>query len=269
MTIPPTKPKPGRARTSEAGSVRTLERGLSVLSALAELREASLTQVARRVELSASTVYRLLETLRQQGFVDWDEGSGLFTVGLRAYQVGAAFSERSSLFAAAQGEMRLLVDDLNESANLAVLHGPEAVYVQQVEGRQLVRMFTQLGASAPLHCSGVGKVLLAWQDQGSVKRQLGEEPFTAFTPHSITSLPEFLIELGRVREQGYALDDQERELGVRCVAAPIRDHTGGVLAALSVSAPTSRLNKSDVPRVLRRVQQAAQGISRRLGWPGD
>lgn len=271
MTDPFLKPKPGRARTADTSSVRTLERGLSVLAALAEVREASLTQLSRRVGLSVSTVYRLLETLRQQGFVEWNGATGVFSVGLKAYQVGAAFSEGNVLLKAAQAEMRALVDDLNESANLAILRestagNSEAVYVQQVEGRQLVRMFTQLGAAAPLHCSGVGKVLLAWQEQATVKRQVGEGPFTAFTPHSITTLPEYLTELERVRLQGYALDDQERELGVRCVAAPIRDHTGQVVAALSVSAPTTRLSGADVPRFLKRVQQATQAISARLGW---
>ncbi|PNY81886.1 IclR family transcriptional regulator [Deinococcus koreensis] len=258
--------KAGRARSGEAASVRTLERGLSVLAALAEAREAPLGVLARRVGLPASTTYRLLETLRQQDFAEWDEASGLFRVGRRAAQVGSAYSAQGALLGAAREPMHALVDELNESANLAALRGSQAVYIAQVEGRQLVRMFTQLGASAPLHCSGVGKVLMAWQDEATVRGALGEGPYPAFTPHSITQPAAYRAELARVRQQGYAHDDQERELGVRCVAAPIRDALGTVVAALSVSAPTSRLTRTDIPRVLAHVQRAAGEISARLGW---
>ncbi|MFC3863160.1 IclR family transcriptional regulator [Deinococcus antarcticus] len=262
------KQKTGRARSGEAGSVRTLERGLSVLSALAQSGEATLTQLAREVNLSASTTYRLLETLRQQGYVEWEEHTGLFRVGLLAYQVGAAFSVRSALLSAAQPQMQALVDDLNETANLAVRHAGEAVYLHQVQARQMMRMFTQVGAAAPLHCSGVGKVLTAWLPEEEVLRLLGAGPYPAYTPHSLTGYSALTRELGLVRAQGYALDDEERELGVRCLATPIRDARGDVIASLSVSAPTSRFPKRNIPEMLERVRTASQGISARLGWTG-
>ncbi|OWL96121.1 IclR family transcriptional regulator [Deinococcus indicus] len=264
----------GRARGAEApGSVRTLERGLGVLWALAGLREATLSQVARAAGLSPSTASRLLETLRQQGFADWDEVSGLYRVGLRAYQVGMAFDAAQALTGAAAAEMRALVAQLGESVNLAVLRphgetGLEAAYVYQVEGPQLVRMFTRVGAGAPLHASGVGKVLLAPRDPAEVRAALETAPLVPFTPHTLTTPAAVLDALARVREQGYALDDQERELGVRCVAVPVRGADGGVAAALSVSAPTSRLTPADVPRFLAAAQGAAARIGARLGWTG-
>lgn len=264
----PTRQKPGRARSGETSSVRTLERGLSVLLALKELRRAPLSVLARQVGLSVSTTYRLLETLRQQGFVEWEEQTGLFSVGLRAYQVGLAFAERSNLIGAAHPEMEALVADLNETINLAVLYDAEAVYVHQVEGRQLVRMFTHLGASAPLHCSAVGKILVAWRPEGDVRQKLGDGPYPAYTAQSITTLPAFLNELRGVREAGYSLDDEERELGVRCVAVPVRDQTGGVVASMSVSAPTSRFSREQIPEVAARMNQAAVQVSGRLGFSG-
>lgn len=261
-----TRQKPGRTRSGETSSVRTLERGLTVLLALKDLRRASLSVLARHVGLSASTTYRLLETLRQQGFVEWEEQTGLFSVGLRAYQVGLAFTERSNLISSAQPAMEAVVRDLNETVNLAVLYGSEAVYVHQVEGRQLVRMFAHLGDSAPLHASGVGKVLLAWRPEGDVRQKLGDGPYPAYTPHSITTQAALLAELARVREQGYALDDEERELGVRCVAVPVRDATGQVVAGLSVSAPTSRFAREQIGQVAERMTLAAAQASTRLGW---
>jgi DNA-binding IclR family transcriptional regulator len=255
---------PGPPDGEASPGVRTLERGLAVLAALAARRTATLTQLARDVNLSASTVSRLLDTLCRQGFAEDVEGT--YRVGPRAAQVGGAYDAHDALLAAARPVMRAVVDDLNESANLAALRGPEAVYIAQVEGRQLVRMFTRLGATAPLHASGVGKVLMAWQDDMDVSALLGAGPFPAFTPHSLTTLPAYRAELARVRAQGYALDDQERELGVRCVAAPIRDAAGSVVAALSVSAPTSRLTESEMPRFVARITAATQAISRGLGW---
>ncbi|BBN96646.1 IclR family transcriptional regulator [Deinococcus grandis] len=260
----------GRPRGADApGGVRTLERGLSVLWALATLREAPLSQVARAAGLSASTAYRLLETLRQQGFVEWEEASGLFRVGLRAYQVGAAFDAAHALTAAAAPEMRALVAELGESANLAVLRphgaGLEAAYVHQVEGPQLVRMFTQTGASAPLHASGVGKVLLAARPEAEARRALEATTLTAYTSHTLTTVDAALAAVARVRGEGFALDDQERELGVRCVAVPVPGADGQVAAALSVSAPTSRLTPEQVPRFLAAAQAAASRIAVRLG----
>ncbi|MVN86448.1 helix-turn-helix domain-containing protein [Deinococcus sp. HMF7620] len=268
------RPRSGRTRGAEApGSVRTLERGLGVLWALAGLRQAPLSAVARAAGLSVSTAYRLLETLRQQGFVDWDEASGLFRIGLRAFQVGAAFDAAQALIAAADPEMRALVAELGESANLAVLRpsgggGWTAAYVHQVEGPQLVRMFTQPGAGAPLHASGVGKVLLASRPDEEARLALAETQLTAFTPHTLTSPDAVLAALTAVRADGYALDDQERELGVRCVAVPVRSAGTQVTAALSVSAPTSRLTPGEVPRFLAAAQAAAGRISAQLGGAG-
>lgn len=262
----PTRQKPGRTRSEGAGSVRTLERGLLLLLALRDLRRAPLSVLARQVGLSSSTAYRLLETLRQQGFVDWEAQTGVYSVGLRAYQVGLAFTERDNLIGAAHPEMEALVADFNETVNLAVLYDTEAVYVHQVEGKQLVRMFTHLGAGAPLHCSGVGKALLAWRPEGDTRQKLGDGPYPAYTPHSITTLTALLSELARVREQGYSLDNEERELGVRCVAVPVRDGSGQVMASLSVSAPTSRFNPDQIAAFAERMNRAAGQVAARLGW---
>ncbi|WP_082505962.1 IclR family transcriptional regulator [Deinococcus sp. Leaf326] len=262
----------GRARSTTAGSVRTLERGLGVLTALADLREATLGEVARQVGLPASTTSRLLDTLRQGGFAEWDERQGLYTVGLRAYQVGAAFAARNTLIGAAQTEMDALVAALGETVNLAALRGPagqeEAVYIHQAEGRGLVRLFAQLGAAAPLHCSGVGKVLLASLPPQEARARIALAELKAYTPHTLTTAEALGTELARVAAHGYALDDEEREVGVRCLAVPVRGASGAVVAALSVSAPSARFTPADVPRVAAEVQASAARVSARLGWNG-
>ncbi|ACY49043.1 IclR family transcriptional regulator [Rhodothermus marinus] len=258
--------KPGRARIGEPTGVRALERGLRLLEELGSGEALSLSELARRAELTPSTTYRLLETLRRRHFVDWDELSGLWRIGLRAYQIGQAFCHPNSLSSLALEAMQRLVARINETVNLAVLDGAEAVYIQQVESRQMLRMFTQLGARVPLHCTGVGKVLLAWRSEEEVRQLLGPEPLVAFTPHTLTRVDAVLQELERVRRLGYAVDREEREIGVRCLAAPVRDATGRVVAALSLSAPAVRLPERRLAELAPVVLETTRDLSLRLGW---
>ena len=263
-----TKRRPGRTRSTEVGEVRTLERGLQLLETLSEAETLSLSELARRTELSPSTAYRLLETLRRRGFADWDEARGLWKVGLRAYQVGSAFLTRGGLVDAAMPEMERLVDELNETVNLAVLDGNEAVYIAQVEGRQLIRMFTRIGARAPLYCTGVGKALLMGHQDAEVRRILGPGLFKPFTAKTITTPELFIKTLSEAKALGYAMDNEEREDGVRCIATAVRDNRGKVVAAMSLSAPASRVPDDRVNALGARVKRAADAVSGRLGWPG-
>lgn len=264
MTNP--RRKPGRIRVNGADPVRTLERGLLVLQALGEHQALSLSEIARQTALSPSTASRLLQTLHQQGFADWQEDAGLWRVGLRAFQVGVAYLERNGVIGAANPEMEALVAELNETINLAVLQDAEAVYVHQVEGRQLVRMFTHIGARASLHCTGVGKVLMAWRPEAEVRQKLGEGPFPALTPHTLTTLSAYLADLALVRQLGYALDNEERELGVRCIATPIHDQGGQVVASLSLSVPAARMPNERLSPLADCLKRAGSAVSQRLGW---
>lgn len=255
--------RPGRTRTGDTEPVRTLERGLTVLRALGQHGPLTLGDAARHAGLNASTAYRLLHTLQAQGFAQ--ESAGLWRVGVQAFATGQAYLGAGGLIPAARGEMRTLVAELGETVNLAVLQVPDVVYVHQEEGRGLMRMFTQLGARVPLHCTGAGKALLAWQPEEVVRRAVAEMPFTPFTPRTLTSAAAYLTELEGVRHSGYALDNEERELGVRCVAVPVSDGGGQVIAALSLSAPASRLPDSRVPELAARLQYASNSIGTALG----
>lgn len=257
----------GRRRSREpGGTVRALDRGLSVLEALSEASELPLSEIARRVRLPYSTTHRLLETLVRRRFVAQRSDTGLYRIGIRAFEVGAALAQ-ARLHEVAHPEMKALVDEINETVNLAVLDGQEAVYIHQVEGRQVVHMFTHLGARVPLYASGVGKALLAWRPEEEVRALLGPGPLRGFTKRTLTTPAAVLKELRRVRAQGYALDDEEREPGVRCVAAPVRSQ-GEVVAALSLSAPATRLADDRVARLARRLIAAAEQVSAQLGPPG-
>ncbi len=252
------------ARQSDV-HVRALLRGLAVLEVLAQGQDLNLSEVARRARLPVSTTHRLLETLRRRGFVQPVE-DGRYRVGLRAFEVGMGFLRAQRLPDVARPVMVELVDRVEETANLAVRDGAEAVYVLQVESDRMLRLFGQPGSRHPLYCTGVGKVLLAWEPEEEVRKLLGRGPLPRFTPRTLTDPDAVVRELRVVRARGYAVDREERESGVRCVAAPVRDAAGRVAAALSVSAPASRLPNRRIPQVAATVVSAADEISRRLGF---
>lgn len=249
-----------RPRGKGPGEVKTLERGLGVLEALSEMGEARLSPLAERTGLSKSTLYRLLQALARWGFVE--EEGGVYRVGPRAFAVGQAYPSKS-LLRAARPEMEALAAETGESVNLAVMAGMEALYLDQAEGTKLVRLFTAPGSRAPLHATGVGKVLLAFR---GVPEGL---PLLPYTPHTLTSWEALERELARVRAEGYALDNEEKEVGVRCVAAPVFGPGGEVVGAISLSAPSSRLSPEEAHRLAPRVVEAAWKASLRLGYTGS
>lgn len=214
--------------------------------------------------MPVSTTFRLLDALVSRGFAQHDEVSGLYSVGIKAFEIGSRYV-RNSVPEAALPAMHKLAGRLNESVNLAVRDGPFAVYVQQVEGGQRVRMFTRVGARVPLYCTGVGKALLAWDRQEHLDELRGIDwvPYTANTHKSMDTLR---ADLAKTQQTGTAIDDEEFESGVRCLAAPIRSRAGKVVAAVSVSAPTARFGHEDIPRFQEELLACAYEISSRLGW---
>lgn len=262
----------GRRRetdTSAHAPVRTLERGLAILDALADKPNLAVAEIAEIVELPLSTVYRLLETLLNRGLVEYNLSTRCYAIGIRAFHIGHAFVKGNELVAIADAEMMELVREVNETVNLAIRDEVDAVYVHQVEGSRLVRMFTQLGARTPLHASGVGKALLAWESPRQVHDVLAKVEFRTYTPNTLTTISDLLAELDVTRKRGYGLDLEERELGVVCVAAPIFNHSGKVVAALSVSAPSARMESLGIRSLADRIIESANSVARRLGWAGE
>jgi IclR family KDG regulon transcriptional repressor len=250
-------------------SVQAVDRALAILEALAESdRTVGLVELAARVRLHPSTVHRLLSSLARRGFAVQDPESGRYRLGIRAFQVGTAAIQQVELRDVARPHLRWLMEATQETANLAVLMDGEVVYIDQVESRNLVRMFTRVGRRVPAHCTGVGKVLLAGLGDREALSLVAASGLPRFTPHTIVDSRHLLRVLRKVREMGFALDNEEREVGVRCVAAPVQDHEGRVVAAVSISGPSSRITDDRMPQLIAAVRTATAAISRDLGWPG-
>lgn len=259
------KPRPAAARPAGAGHTQALSRGLAVLETLATTDHgATLSHIAAALALPAPTVHRLLATLAHQGFVETG-ANGEWRIGVGAFRAGSAFLSHRNLIAQALPRLDTLMRASGETANLAVIEQGEAVFVAQSPCRELMRMSAKLGARAPLHASGVGKAMLAGMADDVAALTLGTRPLTQFTAHTIVAPQRLRADLAAIRARGYAIDDEEHALGLRCVAASIHDERARPWAALSLAGPTSRLVASRVDELGALVREAAAEVTRALG----
>lgn len=249
--------------SSPVAPVQSVDRALLLLELLAQAGgRLPITDLASRSGLSLSTVHRLLASLAARGYVRQDSD--------RRYALGTSLLPLGDAATRLLGSWALpflsqLAERCGETSNIAVLEDDHVVYVAQAPGRHRMRMFTEVGRRALPHSTAVGKVLMAWQDQDHVRRVLTRLGLPARTPNTVTTLPAFTDALARVRACGWAMDDEEEEVGVRCLAVPVGPGDRAV-AALSVSAPASRL-AADQPDVLAALQRVARDLSRSLA-PG-
>jgi DNA-binding IclR family transcriptional regulator len=255
---------------AEASSNQSVERALSVLRALAAGRsELRVSDVAKATGLGLSTASRLLATLEAAGFVDRDPVSGLYRLGLDMVSLGGAVLNSHPVHREARQTAQNLAAELRLGANVAVRRGDRLFYLLNFEGRLAPRAFVLAGQYNPLHATGLGKSLLSGLSAEQRRTLLPKETLHAYTPHTVTTHERLDEEITRTLGLGYATEVEELALGRACVAAPIRDGSGTVVAALSVSGPLSAINLADREAELARaVIEAADSISIGLGYVG-
>jgi IclR family acetate operon transcriptional repressor len=240
-------------------------RALTLLEAVVAGGETGLTQLAEVVELSPSTTHRLLATLVASGYVAQGEENGLYGVGPKLRVVAdRALAVSPGLLHTAQGEMLAVRDRYDETVNLVELQGWKALYVDQVESSRPVRMFNQVGNLVDLHASAAGKAMLAHQMPEMIEAFLASAPFKRMTERTISQASGLRVELERIRESGYSLDNQERDDGVVCVAAPVLISGTVSRAAVSMSGPVDRMERLDLDRVGSSLAKAALAIAEKL-----
>lgn len=238
--------------------VQSVDRALTLLELLAAAGgRAAISELAERSALSLGTTHRLLSGLAARGWVR-QEADRRYALGPALLPLGAAATRLLGSWA--QPYLVQLAASTGESANLAVLEDDHVVYVAQAPGRHRMRMFTEVGRRVLPHSTAVGKVLLAAREEADVRRAVKRLGLPPRTVHTLTGVPELLAELERVRRRGWAVDDEEEELGVRCLAVPVGDPP---VAAVSISAPASRLDPGE-PDVLVALGSAAQALAATL-----
>ncbi|MBC8161287.1 MAG: IclR family transcriptional regulator [Roseiflexaceae bacterium] len=246
--------------------VPALGRGIALLRVLAQANvPMTLSELSEQIGVSRSTVYSLLATLHEHGMVDKDVLHKTYRLGIGTFELGNAYLGQVSLLPAFDEVAQLLVARCGETVKLAVLDGRDVIYLGKQEGLYSVRLVARVGSRMPAHATAVGKLLLAQFDHETLRQLYQGYEFPTRTPHTVSSFAMLQERLRQAREAGYALDDEESTIGLRCVAAPIRDHSG-IVAAMSIGVPNDRLDQDRMHELIGLALSHAQEISHRLGW---
>ena len=246
---------------------RSLTKALAIIEALASSpRPLTAVQLSRSLKLTRPTVYRILKTLSQHGFVTREEGGPSYRLSFKLLDLGQRVLEGRDLLEVARPVLRKLGARCHETVHLAVPEDGRMVYLDKLEGSGPFCTNSRLGRSVPMHCTALGKSVLAFLPQQRAHAVLMRHGMPRHTPRTIVVLPMMERELARVRRQGYAIDDVEFEEGVRCMGAPVLDHRGTPIAAISVSAPLSRMPLAKAQEVGVMVREGAASVSRAMGW---
>jgi DNA-binding IclR family transcriptional regulator len=245
--------------------VQVLERALRILDVLAAEGQLAPSEISARLALHKSTVHRLLAVLELNHYVDRSQANGMYSLGLKLIELGTRASSRLDLCELAGPILDRLMEQTGETAHIGILNHGAVISVADSESYKTLRTPSTVGRRTPVHCSSQGKVLLAELSAGEVRKFLRRNGLKPFTRHTIRNVSGLQRELVQVREQGYAIDDQEFEEGLKCIGAPIRDHTGNVVAALSIAGPAMRLQPDRMPGLIESVMDAAARVSTALG----
>lgn len=259
----------GRPRSqfkeSSAGTLQSLDRALGVLTAIARSERATLSDLAREIDVPTATVHRILTTLQNHGFTAFDDDRQEWMIGIEAYRTGASFLKRSSVLEIGRPVMRKLMQDSGETANIAVPNGPEVVFVGQVETLNPIRAFFAPGTRTSMHASGTGKAILAALPAPARDKLLAAMELTGFTAQTLVTEAALREDLDRTRARGWSFDGEERYDGMSCVGAAIFDGQGQPCAGISVSGPSVRFEAGRVAELGALVAEAAGTITRLSG----
>ena len=251
---------------TQENMVKSVGRALDIIRLISNSRNGmGVTEIANQMDINKSSVYRILATLAQYGYVEKDHEHEKYKLGYTFLDIGARLLESIDLRKEAMPYLLQLEEETNEVIHLVVYDQGEVVYIEKLEGTELMRMHSQGGKRAPMHCTSVGKAILAYLPEEKVKEILSEKGMPAHTEYTYTNEEDLFQDLQRIRQYGYALDLEENEYGITCVAIPLFDYNNHVCAAVSVSGSTIRMTKEKMEKLYPRMTEIGQQISLRLG----
>jgi IclR family KDG regulon transcriptional repressor len=247
--------------------IQALDRALNIVNLFDEhTTELKITEISARMGLHKSTIHSLLKTLQIHGYIDQNEDTGKYRLGLRFVEKGQLLLQGIDIRSVAKGHLEALSEATGQTTHLVILDGKDGVYIDKVEGAKAAIRYSRIGRRIPLHSSACGKVLVAFQNGGVQDRMLEEYRFTSHTGKTIDNMADFRRELTNVRAAGVAIDQEENEPGVRCAAAPIIDHSGQTIAAMSISTMVAHVDDEAMERLIELLRRETQEISRKLGY---
>jgi IclR family acetate operon transcriptional repressor len=257
--------RPRKAQPEAPSTVQALDRALDLLDQLALRSGLTLSELAEQVGQPPSTVHRVLHTLAQRGMVESDPTTQAWNIGPATFRLGSAFMRRSGIVERARPILRNLMEDTGETANLGILQGHHVLFVSQAETQETIRAFFPPGTRSPLHASGIGKALLAFGREDIFTSLTRNGALERFTDNTLADPDDLQADMSRIRHRGFSFDDEEKTLGMRCIAAPVFDLSGEAIAGISVSGPSHRIAAEHVKTLGAVVAAAAASLTEAMG----
>lgn len=250
-------------------TVQSIDRAFEILETLAVEKDGlGVTEIGNRVGLHKSTVHRLLTSMEERGYIEQNQDTGMYRLGLKFVELCSLYLNSVELKTEAHPYLRNLSVLTGQPVHLATLVDGEAVYIDKIENYNDIRMYSAIGKRVPLHCTAVGKILLSDKDLPQIQELLGHQELPKFTPNTIEDLGQLLEEINEIKKMGWARDDEEHELGIRCIAAPIYDYRKRIIAAVSASGNKNIISPHRDLEIAQYVLKAAGDISKRMGYTG-
>ena len=255
-----------RPSKKETPLVRAVDHALQLLSCYSEKEEMGVTELSKKLGLHKNNVFRILATLEFRGYIEQNKKTEGYRLGPKIFELGLIFKYQMGLIKHAKPIMEEIVKRHNETTYLGVLRNIYAIYIDNVETNHTVRVVSRVGSQIPAYASAIGKVQLAHLPSDDLDRLFKDRRLRSLTDNTITDKDMLMEELRKVAQEGYALDNEEFEKDVRCVAAPIRDYTRWVVAGLSISGPAFRITDEVISDLIEAVKWGALQISKSLGY---
>lgn len=247
--------------------VQVIDRAVQILDCFAfEQPELPVSEIAAKTGLHKSTAHRILMALEYNDIIGQNRETGNYYLGMKLFKLGNQAAARIQLREVAKPYLIQLMEETKETVHLAVLDEDQVLYLEKVEGPHALRMPSRVGRKVPTYCTSLGKAMLSCLEAEQVKEHLQGRRLKAYTRNTIKNIDALLKDLERIRLRGYAIDNEEIELGLRCAGAPIRDYSGRMIGAVSVAGPSARLNEEKVSVFGTKVMKVAASISRDLGY---
>lgn len=253
--------------TKNTKTIGSVKKAIEIIEELAKSEDGlGVTEISNKLNYGVSATYHLLNTLKQCNIIEQDKKTKKYRIGFALFRICGMAKRHNALASLAQPYLDELREMVGETTNLIVLDGTEVIYIAQSESTKLLKLFTQLGAKVPFYCTGGGKAILAFQPKKIQDMVISNTNFIKYTANTISDAEQLMKELETVKEKGYAIDNEEREEGVTCIAAPVFDCYGEAIASISVSGPTYRLKEKDFSTIIRNVTDVAKRLSENLGY---
>lgn len=247
--------------------VQSVDRTLTILEVLSDYNDGlGITEISSLVNLHKSTVHRLLSTLIHKGYVVQDEESSRYKITFKLFELGSKKVHKLDLLKISRPYIKMLMESVNEVVHLIIREETDIVYIDKVEANNTISMASRIGKRNPMYCTATGKAILAYLPEEEIREVWNKSKIVKLTKNTNTDFILFKKELQEVKKNGYAIDDEENEIGVKCVGAPIFDMNGDVVAAISVTGPVTRITDDKIDFISNEVMQCTNLISKEMGY---